>query len=99
MTIVLAIQKWRPYLLGRHFEVHTDQKSLKFLTKQRIVSEDQQKWVSKLLGYGFEIKYKPEKENSGADGLSRLMQFSAISSVQCEASEGLEEVQNDEKLR
>jgi hypothetical protein len=29
MAIVLAIQHWRPYLLGRHFKVSTDQKSLR----------------------------------------------------------------------
>lgn len=37
MAIVVAIQKWRPYLLGRHFQVLTDQKSLKFLTEQRVI--------------------------------------------------------------
>lgn len=38
MTIVIAIQKWRPYLLGRHFKVHTDQKSLMFITEQKIIA-------------------------------------------------------------
>lgn len=46
MAIVIAIQKWRLYLLGRHFMVHTDQKSLRFLTEQRIMGEEQQKWIS-----------------------------------------------------
>ncbi|MCH81990.1 enzymatic polyprotein, partial [Trifolium medium] len=69
MAIVLAIQKWRPYLLGRHFQVHTDQKSLRFLTNQRVMG--QQKWTSTLLGYDFDIKYKPGKENSEADAFSR----------------------------
>jgi hypothetical protein len=70
MTIVLALQKMETLFIGRHFKVHSDQKSLRFLTEQRIMGEEQQKWISKLLGYAFEIKYKPCKENSAADALS-----------------------------
>jgi len=50
MAMVLAIQKWRHYLLGRNFIVHTDHKSLKCLVDQRLMSEEQNKWISKLLG-------------------------------------------------
>ncbi|KAD3068716.1 hypothetical protein E3N88_36596 [Mikania micrantha] len=35
MALVLAVQHWRPYLLGSRFIVYTDQKSLKFLLQQR----------------------------------------------------------------
>jgi hypothetical protein len=55
MAVVLAINHWRPYLLGRRFIVSTDQKSLKQLLQQRIVTAEQQNWTAKLLGYDFDI--------------------------------------------
>ncbi|GAU40484.1 hypothetical protein TSUD_286390 [Trifolium subterraneum] len=72
MAVVLAIQHWRPYLLGRRFSVSTDQKSLKQLLQQRIATAEQQNWIAKLLGYDFDIVYKQGKMNQGADALSRI---------------------------
>lgn len=57
MALVLAIQHWRPYLLGQKFTVFTDQKSLRHL-EQRITTQNQQNWLAKLLGYEFDIVYK-----------------------------------------
>jgi len=78
MAIVLAVQKWRHYLLGRHFIIITYQERLKFLTtEQRVVGEEYFKWTSKLMGLDFEICYHSGKENGLVDALSRKMTFSA----------------------
>ncbi|KZV27225.1 hypothetical protein F511_04678 [Dorcoceras hygrometricum] len=72
MALVLAIQHWRPYLLGRKFLVMTDHRSLTSLMKQRVTTPDQQHWMRKLLGFEFEIRHKAGVNNGAADALSRV---------------------------
>ena len=66
-----AVAKWRKYLLGKHFIICTDQKSLKELLTQVIQTPNQQQYLCKLMGYQFSIEYKAGSENSVADALSR----------------------------
>ncbi|WVY94257.1 hypothetical protein V8G54_033345 [Vigna mungo] len=69
-AITSAVKRWRQYLLGNFF-IQTDQKSLKELLTQVIQTPEQQYYVTKLLGYDYEIQYKPGKLNVVADSLSR----------------------------
>jgi hypothetical protein len=71
LAILHAVELWRPYLLGQRFQIKTDHQSLKYFLEQRISSQEQQKWVTKLFGYDYEIIYKKGKENVVADALSR----------------------------
>jgi hypothetical protein len=58
MAILHELKKWHPYLIGRHFKVKTNHDSLKYFLDQRLSLEEQKKWVTKILGYDFEIVYK-----------------------------------------
>jgi hypothetical protein len=71
LAILHAVELWRPYLLGQRFQIKTDHQSLKYFLEQRISSQEQQKWVTKLFGYDYEIIYKKGKDNVVADALSR----------------------------
>jgi hypothetical protein len=104
MEILHALKKWCPYLIGRHFKVKTDHDSLKYFLEQRLSLEEQQKWVTKILGYDFEIVYKKGKQNVVADALSRKDEYveaflCAISIIQPDwIIEARDEWKNDEKV-
>ena len=56
-AITESVKKWRQYLIGQHFRIITDQKSLNTLLSQTIQTPEQQKWTAKLQGYDFQIIY------------------------------------------
>ncbi|KAA0036907.1 Transposon Ty3-G Gag-Pol polyprotein [Cucumis melo var. makuwa] len=103
MAVVLAVQLWRPYLLGRKFVVKTYQKSLKFLLEQRVIQPQYQKWIAKLLGYSFEVVYKPGLKNETVDALSRvpssihLNQLTALALINLKIIK--EEVEKDKQFK
>ena len=71
----------RPYLLGKRFQIKTDNQSLKYFLEQCLSSPEQQKWVTKLFGYDYEIIYKKEKDNVVADALSRKYEEGSLFSL------------------
>jgi hypothetical protein len=72
--------------------------------EQRLSSEEQQKWVTKILGYDFEIVYKKGKKNVVADALS--IKDEDVEAILCAISiiqpdwiiEARDEWKNDEKV-
>lgn len=94
LALVSSVQKWRPYLLGRHFTIKTDHHSLKYLLEKRITTPSQQKWLVKLLGYDYTISYKKGKENTVADALSRREDSVELYSIFGSQVDLLDEVKN-----
>ncbi|KAF8085683.1 hypothetical protein N665_0651s0003 [Sinapis alba] len=72
LAVVHAVQTWNAYLAHTKFLIRTDQRSLKYLMEQKITTPFQHMWLSKLMGYTFEIQYKQGKENVAVDALSRV---------------------------
>jgi hypothetical protein len=71
LAILHAVDFWHPYLLGKCFQIKIDHQSLKYFLEQCISSPEQQKWVTKLFGYDYEIIYKKGKDNVVTDALSQ----------------------------
>jgi transposase InsO family protein len=71
-AIMHALERWRPFLLGQHFKVYTDHRSLVHFKTQSNLNQRQLRWQEKAADYDMEILYKPGKENVVADALSRV---------------------------
>lgn len=103
LAVIHVVTKWRPYLIGRRFQIQTDHRMLKYLFKQKIFSMEQQKWVIKLLGYDYEIVYKKGVENLAADALSRIPKHAELHTLSIQTWPTFEfikeEQHNDPKLQ
>ena len=77
LAIVFGVKKYHQYLYGRQFELKTDHKPLTHIFSETkatptMASGRIQRWALILGAYSYTISYKPGKENTNADALSRL---------------------------
>lgn len=73
LAIVWAVQNFRPYLYGRKFKIITDHKPLTYIFNVKDPSSRLMRWRIKLEEYDYEVYFKPGKQNSNADALSRYL--------------------------
>ena len=81
LALIMAVDRWRPYLQRSQFVIRTDHQSLTFLGEQQLQSDWQKKAMAKLMGLQFQIVYKKGKENVVADALSRVGRVMALTTV------------------
>lgn len=81
LAIMHALTKFRQCLVGSKFVVKTDHNSLRYFLGQKDLKDRQQKWISKIQAYDFEIEYVKGKNNVLADALSRRPEINALSVV------------------
>lgn len=71
LAIVDSVKHFRPYLYGQTFTIVTDHRPLTWLMSCKDPSSRLVRWRLKLMEYDYKIIYKPGKQNSNADCLSR----------------------------
>lgn len=94
LALIMAVEKWRPYLQRQEFVILTDHKSLSYLKDQNLHSDLQRKAMTRLMGLQFKIVYKPGKENIAADALSRVAHLYALQAVSVVQPQWIQEVLN-----
>ena len=77
-AVVMAVQRWKHYLLHNPFTIRTDQASLKYLWEQKEIQSRYARWMVKLMGFRFHIEYREGRTNKVADALSRVPQESEV---------------------
>lgn len=66
-----VVDKFRDYLVGRHFTVFTDNNPLSHLQTAKLGAVES-RWCAELEQFNFTVKYKSGQDNTVADELSRL---------------------------
>jgi transposase InsO family protein len=75
LAVVRALEEWRPELEGLQrqdrFDIFTDHKALEYFMTTKKLNARQARWADFLSRFHFRIRYRPGKENTLADALSR----------------------------
>lgn len=72
LAVILAVEKFRPYIDGCHFTVITDCSSLLCLQNMREPTSRLARWALRLQAYDFKLLHRKGKHNVVPDALSRM---------------------------
>jgi hypothetical protein len=79
VVVVHALKMWRQhYLMGTHYNIFTNHKSLKYIFTQADLNMRQRRWLELIKDYDLEVHYHPGKANVIADALSRKLQCNCV---------------------
>ena len=81
LALIMAVERWRPYLQHQEFIIKTDHKSLAYLNEQTLHSEMQRKAMARMMGLKFKILYNKGSDNVAVDALSRVAHLMTVQSV------------------
>ena len=70
--------KFHEYLYGAEFQVFTDNNPLIYILTTAKLDATGHRWVAALSNYTFSISYKPGRNNTDADALSRIQRPEAV---------------------
>ena len=71
LAVLFAVEHFRPYLYGHQFTLVTNHRPLVWLHNVKDPTSKIMRWRIKLNEHDYNIVYKPGKQNSNADALSR----------------------------
>jgi hypothetical protein len=77
-VVVHSLKMWRHYLMGTHYNIFTNHKSLKYIFTQADLNMRQRRWLELIKDYDLEVHYHPGKANVVADALSRKLQCNCV---------------------
>jgi hypothetical protein len=78
VAVVHALKMWRHYLMGTHYNIFIDHKSLKYNFTQADLNMRQRRWLELIKDYDLEVHYHLGKANVVADALSRKLQCNCV---------------------
>ena len=94
LALIMAVERWRPYLQRGEFVIKTDHQSLNFLDDQTLHSPLQRKAMTRLMGLQFKILYKKGSKNVAVDSLSRVAHSIPVNALSVAQPAWMQEVVN-----
>ncbi|KAG7305634.1 hypothetical protein JYU34_009728 [Plutella xylostella] len=82
LSVVHAVEQFRPYVEGSHFKVISDHSALQWLYKTKDPHGRLARWAMRLQQFDYEIIHRKGKDNVVPDALSRAMLVDEINVIE-----------------